>query len=78
VSRDVLLVTGAAGFIGSTLCERLLRDGFRVRAIDCFTDYYDTAIKRRNLAEARKHDRFEFVEGDLAAVDVRALLEDVR
>ncbi|UCE03448.1 MAG: NAD-dependent epimerase/dehydratase family protein [Candidatus Latescibacterota bacterium] len=77
MSRDVLLVTGAAGFIGSTLCERLLHDGFRVRAIDCFTDYYDTAIKRRNLAEARKHDRFEFVDGDLAEVDVRALLEDV-
>jgi UDP-glucose 4-epimerase len=34
------VVTGAAGFIGSHLCERLLADGWRVTGVDCFTDYY--------------------------------------
>ena len=46
------LVTGAAGFIGSTLAERLLADGADVVGIDCFTDYYPRAIKERNLAAA--------------------------
>ncbi len=76
MSQDVLLVTGAAGFIGSTLCDRLLRDGHRVRGIDVFTDYYDPAIKRRNLEQAQRHANFEFVEGDLSATDLRALLRD--
>ena len=44
------LVTGAAGFIGSTLAERLLADGADVVGIDCFTDYYPRPIKERNLA----------------------------
>jgi len=43
-------VTGAAGFIGSHLAEALLADGHDVYAVDCFTDYYDTAEKERNAA----------------------------
>lgn len=78
MSEEVLFVTGAAGFIGSTLCERLLRDGHRVRGIDSFTDYYDPEIKRRNLAEARRHPRFEFIEADLNETDLRQQLRDVR
>jgi nucleoside-diphosphate-sugar epimerase len=39
------VVTGAAGFIGSHLCERLLADGHSVTGIDCFTDYYPRPIK---------------------------------
>ena len=46
------LVTGAAGFIGSTLTDRLLADGVRVTGVDMFTDYYDPALKRRNLEGA--------------------------
>ena len=42
------LVTGCAGFIGSTLCERLLAQGHDVVGIDCFTDYYDPALKQEN------------------------------
>jgi len=76
VTKDVVVVTGAAGFIGSTLCERLLRDGVRVRGIDCFTDYYDPVIKRRNLRGALAHPHFEFVDGDLVAVDLTTLLAD--
>lgn len=74
---DVLLVTGAGGFIGSTLVERLLRDGHRVRGIDSFTDYYDPAIKRRNLEAARRDPKFEMVEGDLVDLDLAAQLRDV-
>lgn len=74
---DVLLVTGAAGFIGSTLVDRLLADGHRVRGVDSFSDYYDTRIKRQNLEGAIRHERFEFVEGDLMDLDLQALLRDV-
>jgi nucleoside-diphosphate-sugar epimerase len=60
------VVTGAAGFIGSHLCERLLADGHAVAGIDCFTDYYPRRIKERNLAAFRDHPRFAFHELDLA------------
>ena len=56
--RVKALVTGAAGFIGSTLAERLLADGADVVGIDCFTDYYPRALKQRNLAAFRSHPRF--------------------
>jgi UDP-glucuronate 4-epimerase len=62
VSRFV--ITGAAGFIGSHLAERLLRDGHDVLAVDCFTDYYDPALKRENAAA------FDVVELDLAEADL--------
>src|ERR1035437_10682000 len=45
------LVTGGAGFIGSHVCERLLRDGHRVWAFDDLNDFYDPQFKRRNLRE---------------------------
>lgn len=67
------LVTGAAGFIGSTLADRLLADGLDVTGVDCFTDYYDVALKRRNLAGALAHPRFRLLELDLAAADLAAL-----
>src|SRR3954449_561550 len=44
------VVTGAAGFIGSQFAEALLADGHDVYAVDCFTDYYDSAEKERNSA----------------------------
>ena len=67
------LVTGAAGFIGSTLADRLLADGARVTGVDRFTDYYDPALKRRNLEDAVRHPRFTLLELDLAAADLAAL-----
>lgn len=60
------LVTGAAGFIGSTLSDRLLADGHSVVGVDCFLDYYDRAAKERNLEAALKHPHFSFVERDLS------------
>jgi UDP-glucuronate 4-epimerase len=60
------LVTGGAGFIGSHVCERLLRDGHRVWAFDDLNDFYDPQIKRRNLREIQALAKpFEFVPGDL-------------
>lgn len=47
-----IMVTGAAGFIGSHLCERLLKNGYNITAIDNFDPFYDKAIKLRNLTEA--------------------------
>jgi nucleoside-diphosphate-sugar epimerase len=59
------LVTGAAGFIGSHLCERLLADGHEVVGLDAFIPYYPRPLKETNLASARAHPRFSFVECDL-------------
>jgi nucleoside-diphosphate-sugar epimerase len=70
------LVTGAAGFIGSTLAERLLTDGADVIGIDSFTDYYPRAAKERNLAALTRHPRFRFVETAVQAADLSALLGD--
>jgi UDP-glucose 4-epimerase len=70
------LVTGTAGFIGSTLAERLLADGADVVGIDCFTDYYPRAIKERNLSALKPHPHFRFVESAIQDVDLGALLAD--
>src|SRR5580698_8462392 len=68
------LVTGGAGFIGSHVCERLLRDGHSVWAFDDLNDFYDPAHKRRNLRELQALAKpFEFVHGDIT--DRRALDE---
>jgi UDP-glucose 4-epimerase len=69
------LVTGCAGFIGSHLTESLLTDGHAVLGIDCFNDNYSRAAKRLNVMRASEYERFELVDGDLAEVDARALLE---
>jgi nucleoside-diphosphate-sugar epimerase len=70
------LVTGAAGFIGSTLVERLLRDGAEVVGIDCFIDYYPRAIKERNIASAAQHSRYRFIDTAIQDADLQTLLAD--
>lgn len=60
-----VLVTGAAGFIGSTLVERLLGEGRRVVGLDSFDPFYPEAQKRRNLRRALDHRDFTLVTGDI-------------
>ncbi|MDP6418744.1 MAG: NAD-dependent epimerase/dehydratase family protein [Candidatus Krumholzibacteria bacterium] len=72
---DSVLVTGAAGFIGSQLSERLLAEGREVLGIDCLTDYYDPQIKRGNLSVCLKHPSFQFLEEDLMEADLPSLLD---
>jgi UDP-glucuronate 4-epimerase len=73
VSR--FLLTGCAGFVGSHLAEALLARGHAVTGVDCFTDYYARETKEANLAEARRHEAFEFVEADLSECPVDELVE---
>jgi UDP-glucuronate 4-epimerase len=58
------VVTGAAGFIGSQLAEHLQAQGHEVVGVDCFTDYYDVALKEEN-ASALDVERFDLAERDL-------------
>ena len=58
------LVTGGAGFIGSTLAERLLADGWEVVTVDSFDDFYARPRKLRNLRTAQMHPGFELIEAD--------------
>ncbi len=60
-----VVVTGAAGFIGSHLCDRLLDEGYSVAGIDCFTDYYDPLRKRGNISTALSRDGFSLIEEDI-------------
>ena len=68
------LVTGVAGFIGSTLTERLLGQGADVVGIDCFTDYYPREYKERNLSGPRAHSRFRFIESRIQDADLASIL----
>jgi len=70
-----VVVTGAAGFIGSHLSERLLAAGHDVVGIDCFSDFYDRETKERNLLQSRRHATFHFEEADLVDADLATLVD---
>jgi UDP-glucuronate 4-epimerase len=73
------LVTGAAGFIGSHLVDRLQADGHDVVGLDNFDDFYAASIKRANLATALGSLRFRLVEGDIRdAALIDRLIADLR
>ncbi|HZT79211.1 MAG TPA: NAD-dependent epimerase/dehydratase family protein [Gemmataceae bacterium] len=71
------LVTGAAGFIGSHLCERLLRDGHAVTGADAFLPYYPRPAKEANLAACRAHPAFAFHHLDLRSAPLARALDGV-
>ena len=68
------MITGAAGFIGSTLVHRLLERGDTVSGIDNLNDYYDVSLKQARLARLPPSDRFNFVKADIADRDVMSNL----
>lgn len=69
------VVTGAAGFIGSHLCEALLAKGHEVSGIDAFIPYYPRALKEQNLTVLREQAGFTFHEQDLRTADLVPLLK---
>jgi nucleoside-diphosphate-sugar epimerase len=76
--RDMrYLVTGAAGFIGSHLAQRLAVDGQEVVGADSFIPYYPRPIKEQNLANLRRDQRFTLCELDLRTADLACVLDGV-
>lgn len=69
-----IIVTGAAGFIGSHVVDRLIAEGHRVTGIDNFDAFYPEPVKRAHIAQALAHDSFELVEGDIRD---KQLLEEI-
>lgn len=62
---DTILITGAAGFIGSTLSERLVDAGHTIVGVDNFCDFYPRSDKQANLQKLHSSDRFELAEADI-------------
>jgi len=65
MSTRPVVITGAAGCIGSHLTDRLLSEGAEVVGIDNFSDYYNPQFKRRNLESAITNPRFKLIEADI-------------
>lgn len=71
------LVTGAAGFVGSSIVDRLLGSGYEVVGIDCFIDYYPREIKEKNQEAALADPNYRFFEQSLVDADLQPLLDGV-
>lgn len=71
------LVTGAAGFVGSHLCEKLIAQGHMVRGVDAFIPYYPRELKEQNIHPLQGKRGYSFHEADLRIADLGALLTGV-
>ncbi|UBM61209.1 SDR family NAD(P)-dependent oxidoreductase [Candidatus Sulfidibacterium hydrothermale] len=69
-TKQTFLVTGGAGFIGSALCNALIRQGNRVINIDNFNDFYDPKIKKQNVAPLEQHENYHLYKADIRDQDV--------
>lgn len=79
MASEPILITGAAGFVGSTLARALLDRGDRVIGIDNLNDYYPVIHKRRNLARLSSDEKFTFIESDIRDADaMRQLFQQHR
>lgn len=74
---ETVLVTGAAGFIGSHTVEKLLTEGYGVVGIDAFTDNYPSSRKEANLKEVIKNENFTLIKKDLNALDLEKTLKGI-
>jgi len=72
---ETALITGVAGFIGSSLAAKLLKDNFKVIGIDSFTNNYSTRIKEKNIENCLKHTNFSLIRQDLDTLDLSASVE---
>ena len=70
------LITGVAGFIGSSLAEKLLKDNFKVIGIDSFTNNYSTLIKEKNIENCLKYENFSLIREDLDTLDLSTYVEE--
>ena len=64
-----ILITGGAGFIGSSLADRALSDGYKVTAIDNFDPFYDKSIKQKNIVQALGNPNYSFIEESMSNTD---------
>jgi len=72
-----VLITGAAGFVGSSIADALLAAGHEVTGVDCFIDYYPRDIKEGNLRSAKSSPSYRFVEASLVDMDLSTVLDGV-
>ncbi len=77
IRNQKFLVTGAAGFIGSHLAEKLVEQNNTVIGVDRFSDYYSPKLKRNNIAALREKDNFELLEQNLVNLDYQKLFPEL-
>ncbi len=77
INGSKVIVTGAAGFIGSHLADSLLKKNCSVIGIDCLTSYYSPEIKLRNISSFEKNPNFRFVNENLEEMDYKSYLDSV-
>lgn len=68
-----IVITGVAGFIGSSLAEKLLREGHEILGIDCMNDYYTIFFKQHNLSTLFRYPSFNFLQQDLTEITTHTL-----
>ncbi|MCM8772767.1 MAG: GDP-mannose 4,6-dehydratase [Candidatus Omnitrophica bacterium] len=73
-----ILVTGACGFIGWKVCEKLLERGEEVLGVDDLNDYYDVRLKNWRLEKLRKNKNFLFVKFDISKKEIRYIVKEAK